>query len=93
MRPLIRLSLGRLVYQNPFANVFDDDVTFPDGTSGRYLRVQPTGDGPGVVLLPLHHDRIGLVRTFRYAVGGWQGAAARVWPRRRSSEDGEGRVA
>ncbi|RAX44757.1 NUDIX hydrolase [Arthrobacter sp. AQ5-06] len=58
----------RLVYENGFIKLYDDDVRFPDGT-GRYLRLDATFPGNAVVLVPTYEDLIGLVRTFRYPIG------------------------
>lgn len=68
----IRRKREVLAYANRFAEVFDDEVEFPDGTPGRYLRIANRGEGPGVVILPIHGMTIGLVQTYRYPVGSWQ---------------------
>ncbi|MFJ8359167.1 NUDIX hydrolase [Streptomyces sp. NPDC093984] len=68
----IRRKREVLAYANPFAEVFDDEVEFPDGTLGRYLRIANRGEGPGVVILPIHGMTVGLVHTYRYPVGSWQ---------------------
>ncbi|CAN7222838.1 NUDIX hydrolase [Arthrobacter sp. LjRoot78] len=59
----------RLVYENGFVRLYDDDVRFPNGAPGRYLRLEAALPGNAVVLLPMHGTKIGLVRTFRYALG------------------------
>jgi 8-oxo-dGTP pyrophosphatase MutT (NUDIX family) len=66
-----------LVYANRFLKVFDDDVEFLDGEPGRYLRLVPAGDGPGVVIIPLSDGTVGLVRSYRYPVADWQWALPR----------------
>ncbi|TGB05767.1 NUDIX domain-containing protein [Streptomyces sp. MZ04] len=68
----IRRRREVLAYANRFAEVFDDEVEFPDGTPGRYLRIAHRGEGPGVVILPVHGMTVGLVQTYRYPVGSWQ---------------------
>lgn len=68
----IRRKREILAYENRFAEVFDDEVEFPDGTPGRYLRIANRGEGPGVVILPVHAMTVGLVQTYRYPVGSWQ---------------------
>jgi len=73
----IRCLRERVVYENGFARVYDDEVTFPGGRKGRHLRVELTGDGTGVVILPLHGGSVALVRTYRYPVGSWQWALPR----------------
>ena len=75
--PPIRRTRERLVHENAYVRVYDDDVAFADGRPGRYVRIEPAGDGPGAVLLALHEGRIALVRTYRYPVGAWQWALPR----------------
>jgi 8-oxo-dGTP pyrophosphatase MutT (NUDIX family) len=75
--PPIRRTRERLVHENAYVRVYDDDVTFADGAEGRYVRIEPTADGPGAVLLALHDGRLALVRTYRYPVGDWQWALPR----------------
>ena len=76
-QPPIRRTRERLVHENAYVRVYDDDVAFADGLPGRYVRIEPAGDGPGAVLLALHEGRIALVRTYRYPVGAWQWALPR----------------
>lgn len=59
----------RLVYENGFIRLYDDDVRFPNGSMGRYLRLDAVFPGNAVVLVPMYDDLIGLVRTFRYPLG------------------------
>ncbi|MDP9844290.1 NUDIX hydrolase [Streptosporangium lutulentum] len=59
-------------YANRFVEVFDDEVEFPDGAQGCYLRIVHVGTGPGVVILPVHAGSVGLVYTYRYPLGAWQ---------------------
>lgn len=73
----VRLIREVLAYDNPFAKVFDDEVAFPDGSAGKYLRIASASEGPGVVVLPLHDDSVGMVRTYRYPVASWQWALPR----------------
>lgn len=75
--PPIRRTREREVYANDYVRVYDDDVTFGPGTRGRYLRVEPQGEGPGAVVLPLRDGLIGLVRSYRYPLGAWQWALPR----------------
>lgn len=69
----IERTRERVAYENPFVVVYDDEVVFPDGHRGTYIRVTPRGDGLGVVIVPRRRDAdgttYGLVRTFRYPVG------------------------
>ncbi len=69
----IEQTRERVAYENPFVVVYDDDVVFPDGHPGTYIRVTPRGTGLGVVVVPRRRvgraTSYGLVRTFRYPVG------------------------
>lgn len=73
----IRRLRARLVHENRFASVYDDDVAFPDGRVGRYMRIVEGGGRPGVAALAACHDRIALVRVFRYPLGEWEWAIPR----------------
>jgi 8-oxo-dGTP pyrophosphatase MutT (NUDIX family) len=69
--PIKRLG-ENTVYQNRFITVYDDPVEFADGTLGTFLRIVESGGRPGVAMLPIASGHIGLVRTYRYALGAWQ---------------------
>lgn len=78
--PIVRVR-EIVAYENRFVRVFDDEVVFPGGTAGRYLRVTPPNDQPGVAVLAESSDGcIGLVRSYRYAVDEWQWAVPRGFP-------------
>ncbi|MFF4342729.1 NUDIX hydrolase [Kitasatospora sp. NPDC001540] len=68
-RDAIRRTREVLAYRNRFVDVYDDEVAFPDGTDGRYLRIRHRGEGLGVVVLPVRDGAVGLVRTYRYPLG------------------------
>lgn len=62
-----------LKYANRYVEVFDDEVRFPDGSEGTYLRItHPAPDGQAVVVLPIREGHVALVRTYRYPIGEWQ---------------------
>ncbi|MFF0292945.1 NUDIX hydrolase [Kitasatospora sp. NPDC004615] len=65
----IRRTREVLAYRNSFVDVYDDEVAFPSGTAGHYLRIRHRDEGLGVVIIPVHGDLIGLVRTYRYPLG------------------------
>lgn len=60
-----------LVFKNEYVNVFNDEVTFPSGTQGTYLRI--TFNCPfSVAVLPIMEDgSITLIETFRHGSRGW----------------------
>lgn len=76
MTPIDRVQ-ERVAYRNQFVTVFDDEVRLPSGERGTYLRIEPTSGQPGVVVVPVHEQRLGLVLTFRYPVGHFQWAFPR----------------
>jgi 8-oxo-dGTP pyrophosphatase MutT (NUDIX family) len=78
--PPVRRTRERLVHENDYVRVYDDDVTFAAGSAGRYVRIEPARRGPGVVLLAVHDGRLALVNTYRYPLGRWQWALSRGFP-------------
>jgi len=61
-----------LVYtdqQNPWLKVFFDHLKFGDGREERYNRVVEVDGRPGVAILPLDGQAVGLVRQYRYPIG------------------------
>jgi 8-oxo-dGTP pyrophosphatase MutT (NUDIX family) len=66
------------VFENRFVQVFNDEVRFPDGTNGTYLRIDPpVSGGPGVVVLAVDGQAVGLVHSYRYPIGEEQWALPR----------------
>ncbi len=58
---------SKIVYQNPWMSVREDEVTRPDGTPGIY-GVMSTGGG--VFVLPIDDEgNVYLVKDFQYGVG------------------------
>lgn len=82
----ISRKAARLVYENDFVRVFDDDVVFPSGTAGRYVRVEAV-EGDGVVIVARDGDRIALVETYRYPRAETQLALPRGFAHGPSVED------
>lgn len=71
--PRVQRDREVLAYANSFAEVFDDEVRFQPGDEpGRHLRIRQGGGDPGVVVLPVRGDTLGLVLTYRYPVSAWQ---------------------
>lgn len=61
-----------LVFEDQYLAVLRDAVRFPSGRLGTYLRVLTKPfDGKGVVICPVHGDRLLLVRHYRHATGTW----------------------
>ncbi len=59
-----------LVYANNYARIFDNDVIFPNGVKGQYLKFEWTAPYSVGVLPILEEGQIYLVRSFRYALDG-----------------------
>src|ERR1051326_8845550 len=55
------------VYRNKYGRLFDDRVTAPDGTPGRYLRWEWAHSG--VIVIPFDGTAIALSNNFRYPIG------------------------
>ncbi|MEV4260553.1 NUDIX hydrolase [Kribbella sp. NPDC049584] len=70
-RPIEMLE-EREVYRNRFITVYDDEVQFASGARGDYLRIVEAEGARGVVALPLFADLVGLVKTYRYALGAFE---------------------
>jgi 8-oxo-dGTP pyrophosphatase MutT (NUDIX family) len=75
---MIRREKEVLEYSNRYFQVFDDLVTFNDGSSGKYIRIEHTErTRPSVVIMAICENSIGFVKTFRYPIGEWQWALPR----------------
>lgn len=59
------------VFSNKYATLFDDDVIFPSGTKGKYLRFK--WNAPyGVMVLPTDSDgNVLLIKNFRHENRSW----------------------
>lgn len=59
------------VFQNKYISIYNDEVKFPQGNDGSYIRIsnpQPYS----VAILPLMNDgRVLLIKNFRHGVRGW----------------------
>lgn len=63
--------LAYAVPENRWIKLYFDRVKFPGGTEGRYNRIVECDGRIGVAILPLHDTYVGLVRQFRYPIGGF----------------------
>lgn len=71
-----------VVYRDRYITLIRDAVRFPGGGLGLYTRILPTGDAPGVVVLPLidggpDGPDIVLVEHYRHATRAWHLEAPR----------------
>ncbi|MFC0599287.1 NUDIX hydrolase [Streptomyces palmae] len=67
-----------VVYADPYITVVRDPVRFPDGSPGLYVRVLPSTERPGVVVLPITGDgEVLLIEQYRHATRAWHLEAPR----------------
>lgn len=77
-QPAVRRIEERRVFSKPpFVEVFDDEVEVSGGRRTQYHRVVEGEGRPGVVILAVCDGEVGLVRTYRYAIGSWEWALPR----------------
>ncbi len=70
--PPIRRVHEVLAFENRFVRLYNDDVCWDSGKTGTHVRLV-SGDGlPGVVIVPLHRGKLGLVHVYRYPLESWQ---------------------
>jgi len=72
MPPFIQTIKSRVVYSdpgNPWITLYFDDVAFRGGSPCRYNKIVEGRGEPGVAVLPISGQGVGLVRQFRYAIG------------------------
>jgi ADP-ribose pyrophosphatase len=60
-----------LCYQDPYLRLIRDAVVFPDGYRGIHHRVLSSDVVSGAAVLPLHQDRLVLLRHFRHPTRRW----------------------
>lgn len=67
----IEIVESHRIFENKYATVFNDDVIFPGGYKGTYLRFCQQ-NGESVAVLPITKDgRILLIKNFRHGARGW----------------------
>ena len=66
----LRVTASRVVYENRWMRVREDDTVLPDGSPGLYATVEKP---PAAVIVPLDGEHVWLVQQFRHPVG------ARFW--------------
>jgi len=61
-----------VAFRDQYVTLLRDAVRFADGSLGTYIRmVEPEGSFPGVVVLPVWHGKVLLIRHFRHATRAW----------------------
>ena len=59
------------VYENKFCEFFDDDVKFPDGGLGKFLRLKMKGNYSVAILPITKQGEMVFIKTFRHSARGW----------------------
>lgn len=60
-----------IVYENKFCKLYNDEVVFPSGAYGRFLRLAMTGRGSVAILPITENGEKVFVKTFRNSARGW----------------------
>jgi ADP-ribose pyrophosphatase len=61
-----------VAFRDQYVLLLRDAVRYVDGSVGTYIRaVEPKSAFPGVVVLPLWHGQVLVIRHFRHATRGW----------------------
>lgn len=67
----IEILYPHIVFENQYIKIFNDDVIFPGGYRGTYVRVSNPSP-KSVAVLPVTPDcKILLIKTFRHGARGW----------------------
>ncbi len=64
---MIERTSSRIVYQNAWMSVREDDIVRADGSRGIYGVVDKP---PSALIVPFEHDGFWLVEQYRYTIGG-----------------------
>jgi 8-oxo-dGTP pyrophosphatase MutT (NUDIX family) len=63
---VIRVTASKVVYENRWMRVREDETVLPDGSPGLYAVVEKP---PAAVIVPLEDDAVWLVEQYRHPVG------------------------
>jgi ADP-ribose pyrophosphatase len=72
IKEMIETIKENIVYKNKFATIYDNDVKFPNGAEGKYIRMK-WNIPYGVVLIPFNSKgEILLIKEFNYRKDRWE---------------------
>ncbi len=81
-----------VAFEDQYLFLLRDAVRFGDGSLGTYFRfVDPDGNTPGVIILPIYQGKVVLVRHFRHATRAWSWEIPRGFGEPGQSEDDNAR--
>lgn len=61
-----------IVYKNKFATIYDDDVVFPSGSKGKYVRFEWNIPYGVVIVASNRKDQILLIKQYNYRKSRWE---------------------
>lgn len=67
----IEITREQPVYENQYGILYDDEVIFPSGASGKYIRFLWKAPYSVAVLPVMEDNQIALISSFRHALRGW----------------------
>ena len=67
----IEITKELKVYENKFCEFFNDEVIFPSGFQGNYLRLKMKGDYSVAILPITKNGEMVFIKTFRHATRSW----------------------
>jgi len=67
----IEITKELKVYENRFCEFFDDEVVFPSGATGKFLRLSMKGKYSVAVLPIMKNNKMVFIKTFRHSARGW----------------------
>lgn len=67
----IEITKEKLIYENQYGILYDDDVFFPTGVSGKYIRFLWKAPYTVAVLPIMKDGQIALISSFRHALRDW----------------------
>lgn len=67
----IEIIEPKKIFSNKYIEIFNDDVKFPSGNQGTYIRINSTSD-KSVAVLPITADgNIVVIKNYRHGIRGW----------------------
>ncbi|MBE6552601.1 MAG: NUDIX hydrolase [Ruminococcaceae bacterium] len=67
----IEIIKQNIIFSNDFMEISNDDVVFPSGNSGTYIRVNSTSNKSVAVLPVTKEGNIVVIRNYRHGMRGW----------------------
>lgn len=72
MNEIIKKEKENIVYENRFATIYDDDVLFPNGTKGKYIRFEWNIPYGVVIVASNKKEQILLIKQYNYRKSRWE---------------------